>query len=87
MRWRYLGLLALAPLAGCVTTTAQPYGDCKAPQYQQFVGRPLSEFRAAGVMGTVRYLPPNGIMTMDHLPWRINVAHDNRNTITRIYCG
>lgn len=88
MRLLSIGLIAGLGLTGCVTAqNPDAAASCKAPQYQYLVGRPLAEFHAAKVTGTVRILGPNSVMTMDHLPWRLNVNHDKRNIINGISCG
>ena len=85
----------LFALVGCVEPPppAPPpvYVDdvnaCGAASLQGLVGSPLRTFSQSDARGPVRILAPGGIMTLDLRRDRLNVEHNNRQIITRIFCG
>ena len=96
------GLLAMMVAGGCSTVAAgdgeaMPEGGdiartCKAEAAQILVGRAASEALAAEAMrlagaGTLRWIPHDGIVTMDFREDRLNIELDPANTVTRIRCG
>lgn len=67
-------------------------GSCKAEAAQKLVGKPASESLAAEAMrlsgaGTLRWIPHDGIVTMDFREDRLNIELDQTNMVTRIRCG
>jgi len=91
-------LLAALALAGCVpppqSTPAPPAepGTCNAAAAQGLVGRQGSPAlaqqaqRLAGA-GTVRFLRPGQIVTMEYRADRLNIHVDANNRVERIICG
>jgi hypothetical protein len=89
---KVLPIVALLALTGCVEQHMAPPGpikvdDCGAAGYGGLVGTPLSRFNVAGVKSPVRVLAPGSVMTMDFRSDRLNIEHNERGTITRVYCG
>ncbi|WP_158617225.1 I78 family peptidase inhibitor [Falsigemmobacter faecalis] len=89
---KLLPIVAVLALAGCVEQQLATPGpikidDCGAAGYGGLVGTPLSRFNPAQVKSPVRVLAPGSVMTMDFRSERLNIEHNERGTITRIYCG
>lgn len=60
--------------------------SCGAQALESFVGQQLEAVSDALPEGA-RILPPNSVMTQDHRPDRVNVNLDDKDVITRIWCG
>ena len=78
-------------LAACQTTPTPPSdaSECEATaQYLQtsMLGVPVSQIDATGPAGR-RVIGPDTVVTMDHLPARLNLKTDARGRLTRAYCG
>lgn len=91
-------LLALAPLAvlaaACAPTQeAEPpvdgaLGQCKAAQYQSFVGRDRSQLPPAPAGEVWRVVCDTCPVTMDYNPARLNVIYDTQtNVVEEVKCG
>jgi hypothetical protein len=55
--------------------------------FESWVGQPVDEAAIKATDRPYRILKPGSMMTMDHNPQRINVEHDDANTVTRVWCG
>lgn len=96
---KILPTLAAAGLlmASCAPTPASVSGagapdenltQCKADQYQQYIGRNRSELPAKPADANWRVACSTCPMTMDFHAERMNVVYDEKtNVITRIFCG
>lgn len=91
-----LGLSVLAFAAACAPMSEAPVapspGDgpaqCKAPEYQRFVGRNRSELPAAPAGEVWRVVCSNCAMTMDYNPNRLNIVFDlDTGVISEVKCG
>ncbi|PSJ37289.1 I78 family peptidase inhibitor [Allosphingosinicella deserti] len=97
-----VGLLAMMVAGGCSTVASgdsdsMPVGGetaptCKAEAAQTLVGRVASEALAAEAMrltgaGTLRWIPHDGVVTMDLREDRLNIELDPANKVTGIRCG
>lgn len=91
MRRTLLALPALALLAACnpeSESPAMPVEDaCGAAALQHLLGRDHTTHDFAAETKTVRIIPPNSAVTMDHRPDRLNVEIDDAGLVTRIWCG
>ncbi|WP_034912677.1 I78 family peptidase inhibitor [Erwinia sp. 9145] len=93
---RMMVAAALVMLAGCqsdakpdaAAAQADPEMDrCGASQYQQYVGKPLSSISSLKFGHAVRAIPHNSAVTMDFNLNRLNFLGDEKNNITKVYCG
>lgn len=83
----FLGLVLVSSLTGCKITQTQSDDPCGAQTLQSLVGQPADRFEPSAWTGPVRVIPPNGVMTMDHRPQRLNVDVDTAGDIQRLWCG
>ena len=87
------GGAALLLLAACVTEdgpgagTAPVAGDCGASGLQQLVGQPASTLETMRFSQQLRVINPGQMVTMDYLEGRLNIAIDEQDRISRVYCG
>lgn len=58
--------------------------DCN---YDGWVGEKVDEPAVESMGRPYRILAPGAMMTMDHNPKRINVEHDKKMIVTRVWCG
>ena len=88
--------LAVTAVAGCVTVPAPalalkaapaPDSGCAAGSLQGLVGQPREVLAGVTVIGPMRVVPPNGRVTMDFVPNRVNIALDAAGIITAVTCG
>ncbi|NRA29131.1 MAG: hypothetical protein HRU11_02635 [Parvularculaceae bacterium] len=93
---RTLFALALG-LAACAAPSGDPQSEPEAPEqverlscgaddYQEWVGQRLEDLVLPPELKP-RILGPNSIATMDYLPTRMNIYHDENNIIIRVQCG
>ncbi len=92
-----LALLALSALAGAgcsrVESTPPPEGPaCNAAPAQGLIGRQAGpalaqEAQRLSRAGTVRFLRPGEIVTMEYRADRLNLHLDARDKVARIICG
>lgn len=98
MKTLILSLAAIGLLAGCApvddagSTPATPPGDgpsqCKADQYQRFIGRNRSELPARPAGETWRVTCTTCPVTMDYSSQRLNVFYEEATGIIReVKCG
>ena len=96
MRILTLGLAATALMAGACAPmeSADPMpspdapGQCKADQYQGYVGRNRSELPQAPADATWRVTCTTCPMTLDYNPRRLNILFDETTGVTRqVKCG
>ncbi|MCB1341102.1 MAG: hypothetical protein KDK24_08565 [Pseudooceanicola sp.] len=81
-------LVLLLVLAAC-TKAALPTGEataCLSPQERGLVGQQLAIARAVMPAGT-RFIPPDGVITMDFRADRHNAEYDANGVVTRVFCG
>ena len=86
------GLMAAACAPMEDTTAPMPPADglsqCKADQYQRFVGLNRSELPAKPAAETWRVTCTTCPVTMDYIPTRLNVLYDEASgVIRRVSCG
>lgn len=87
------GGAALLLLAACVTEggpgagPAPVAGDCGASGLQQLVGQPASTLETMRFSQQLRVINPGQMVTMDYLEGRLNIAIDEQDRISRVYCG
>jgi len=91
-----LMLAAMFALTACNTTPKNDAGvqpvdpdndQCRASQYQSYVGKPLSALDTVKFSVPVRAIPHNSAVTMDFNLNRLNFMGDRRGKINRVYCG
>lgn len=83
-------LAACAPMAGDdpATPPADGPSQCKADQYQRFVGRNRSELPATPAGETWRVTCTTCPVTMDYSPRRLNILYDQATGVIReVKCG
>ena len=94
----YLAVAALVGLAGChsVPLTGQDDmtivdasgpGQCKASDWQSYVGKPRQSLPAAPQGLTFRVLCGTCAATMDYRANRVSFTYDDKDVITRVACG
>ena len=86
------GLMAAACAPMQDTTTPMPPADgpsqCKADQYQRFVGRNRSELPAKPASETWRVTCTTCPVTMDYNPTRLNIVYEEATGVIRdVKCG
>lgn len=96
---RIAGGAALLLLAACVTEGGSgpvpgpapepaPAADaCGASSLQQLVGQPASSLDTMRFAQRMRVIRPGQMVTMDYSEARLNIAVDEAERITRVYCG
>jgi Peptidase inhibitor I78 family len=96
---RKAALLVPALLAACSTAPAEPpvHGQipgymCEAAGTDQFVGQPATSKVGAAIMrsthsGTLRWVSPGMMVTMEFSPSRVTVRIDPDHRISAINCG
>lgn len=90
--------LTLLVLASCATTLPEPpaFGDpkqaCNDDRLTSFIGSPATQqagaemLRASGAR-TIRWVPVDGVITMDFSPTRLTVQLDQQNRVSAAKCG
>lgn len=95
--WMVLGLV----LTGCAPAGAPPVDvptvdsgleertpdTCGMADLEGLVGQPVSAFDQAAWDKPVRVVPPGAIITMEYNAQRLNIDTDQRDRITRLWCG
>ncbi len=64
-----------------------PQGDCPFEKVQPYVGQHVSALEKVMLLGQVRVIRPNTMVTMDYLPTRLNINLNKDDVITRLNCG
>jgi len=94
-----LTLLALPAVALAACTIAEsappgglPEGPCRNEPLAQFIGQPATEDLGARMMAAsgariLRWVPQNGVVTMDFSPARLTVQLDGSNRVQTARCG
>lgn len=82
----------LLGVSGCATAPESSARSCDASQAQALVGQPAGSEVAAQAQhlsgaGTVRWLHPGDIITMEFRADRLNLVLDAQNRIQSIRCG
>ena len=96
MRILNVALSAVA-VAGCTIAESRPVeafppGTCRNEPLDQFVGQSASQklgdrMLAASGARTLRWVPKDGVVTMDFSPSRLTVQLDANNRIQTARCG
>jgi len=95
MRTLMLSLAAAGVLAACAPMPSEPAtapsdgpAQCKADQYQRFVGRNRSELPTKPANETWRVTCTTCTMTMDYNPQRLNIVYEEATGVIReVKCG
>ena len=89
-----IGLVGVLSLGGCVMSangpTPLPDGpdQCRASQYQSYVGRNRSTLPTPPAGEVRRVVCSTCAVTMDYNPARLNIVYDtDSNLITEVKCG
>lgn len=93
----FLALAACAPGAS-VPPGADPMPDvpilpsvaddtCNANNFAAQIGQPATSLERVLILGPVRVIRPDTMVTMDFSEGRINFGVDASDRIVRIYCG
>lgn len=85
----------ILPIAGCAATPEHPprlAERCDVAPLQSMTGQAATAELAADAMRrvgarTVRWKTPNGAVTMDYRPDRLNISVDADNRVTGFDCG
>lgn len=90
MKW--IGLTALVALAACIgedEEAAEVKGSttCDPAAFEFLIGQDKGAVDSAITPESVRVLGENDAMTMDHVPERLNVLHDEAGKIVKVTCG
>ena len=83
---------ATVPPEEDVPPVEDPRFVCNAEPAQHLVGRTATtelgaEARRLAGAKSLRWIPKDGVVTMDYRPDRLNIHLDESNRITRIRCG
>ncbi len=68
------------------TEVNQVYSACLSDAQRALPGKHVSA-GAALLPANARIVPPDGLITQDYQPNRVNVNTDSQGLITRIWCG
>ncbi len=85
MKW-YI-VLGAAMLVQACTPAPQVVSRCDPAALAAYVGADRATVAAHGFSVPVRWVVPNGIMSLDYNPNRINFRLNADEVITRVYCG
>ncbi len=88
---RRLLIVALLPLTGC-TVDLNTKGICLDDRAQAYVGQVYGDgiarrIRMQSRAEKLRAIRPGDVVTMEFKSRRVNVAVDENNRVSRIYCG
>jgi hypothetical protein len=86
------GCAAVPPAEGDVPAPGDSARVCRAESAQHLVGRPASQELGAEAMrlsgaGALRWIPHDGVVTMDFRTDRLNIELDRVNKVVAIRCG
>ena len=56
-------------------------------EFSQWIGKPEKKIPVRTLGRPYRILPPNSMITMDHIPNRINVYINSRGIVIKVRCG
>lgn len=94
MRFGSIGAGLLAGLlAGCIPSgNDEEVGftgstTCDEALFQQLVGQDIGVVDGIETPEDTRVLADDAVMTMDHVPERLNIGHQNDGQIVRVWCG
>ena len=93
MKTQFLSLAAIGLMAAaCAPVEPMPPGDgpsqCRADQYQRYIGRNRSELPARPAGETWRVTCTTCPVTMDYNPRRLNILYDQSTGVIReVKCG
>lgn len=88
---KYLSLTFLLIAAACMPDEEPVVdidigADCGAEDYQWLVGKSLAAVTLPDDL-MLRIIGPDTVVTMDYLPERMNVRHDDDSVIWMVNCG
>lgn len=83
-----LALALVLLTSACATAMSPgPKTPCGLETLDHVIGQPWSEDLLPPRDGRVRVLRPGDMMTMDHLPERLNVHLDDKDRVSELRCG
>ena len=88
-----IGLMLVLPSSGCAMRAQEGPAPASSEsavsncEFSQWIGKPVKEIPVRITGRPYRILPPNSMMTMDHIPNRINVYIDGRGMVIKVRCG
>lgn len=60
---------------------------CRADEFQSLLGQTHSDLLRVEILAPVRIIRPNEAVTMDFIANRLNIALDENEVVTRVFCG
>lgn len=93
---RAAALLAMLPLAACVTTPkvegTTAMSECGDAKATDMIGKPWTEAMSAPTLKrtgarSLRVIAPGDAVTMDYRPDRLNIETDAEGRVVRLKCG
>ncbi|KJZ18700.1 I78 family peptidase inhibitor [Loktanella sp. S4079] len=78
-------LAACAPAAPTLPTVTED--SCNANTYSDLIGQDATALEKVLILGMVRVIRPDDMVTMDFRPERINFRIDDSEKISAIRCG
>ncbi len=83
---RYPPIALLLALQACAPT-APVVSACAPEALSGYIGADRAALSALTFTGPLRWVLPDGRLTADYNPQRLNVQLDDNGVITRMYCG
>lgn len=89
MKIKMIGAAMLAlPLMACgPEKDEKPEDTCGATALQSLVGQPKSQLETMRFSQTVRIIGPGQPITRDYRIDRLNIEYDEKEMISRLWCG
>ena len=86
------GALALTACTSVPDGTGTPGDTCRQEPGQRFIGQRATAQVGAAILQatgsrTIRWVPPDTVVTADYGFGRVTVSYDRNNAITRVSCG
>lgn len=92
-KYLVLGMLAAAACSTVPAEGSEPVGGtCRAEGLERYVGQAATAEAGAAILRdsgarTLRWIPHNGVVTMDYSEQRVNVKLTPENRIEAVTCG
>lgn len=93
----FIAVAAAFALTACTIAESDPVpgvpqGNCRSEALTQFVGQPASADLGARMLSAsgariIRWVPKDGMVTMDFSPNRLTVQLDGTNRVETVNCG
>ena len=85
-------VLAACTIAESEPVAALPEGNCRSEPLAQFIGQPATAELGARMLSAsgariIRWVPKDGVVTMDFSPARLTVQLDEANRVKTANCG